>query len=111
MSQAPIDDAVFEELKETAGAEFVVELVGTFFEEAPAMLADLRAALAAADGAAFRRAAHSIKSNASTFGATALAEQARSLELGGLPGDVAGVDAMDQAYALAAAALKERIGG
>ncbi len=38
----PIDRAVFDELKDTAGADFVVELVGTFFEEAPQMLGELR---------------------------------------------------------------------
>ena len=37
-----IDRAVFAELQDTAGAEFVAELVGTFLEEAPQMLAELR---------------------------------------------------------------------
>lgn len=37
----------------------------------------------------FRRTAHSIKSNASTFGATRLAEMARALEIGGPPAGVA----------------------
>ena len=42
-----IDLATFAELQDTAGADFVAELVGTFLEEAPAMLAELRDALAA----------------------------------------------------------------
>jgi histidine phosphotransfer protein HptB len=84
MSDATIDLATFRELQETAGAEFVGELVGTFFEEAPAMLADLRASLAAGDADRFRRAAHSLKSNSNTFGAHALGALAKDLELSGL---------------------------
>ena len=84
MTQAAIDATTFEELKTTAGAEFVGELVDTFLAEAPMMLEELRASLAAGDAELFRRTAHSLKSNASTFGATALTGLARDLELGGL---------------------------
>jgi HPt (histidine-containing phosphotransfer) domain-containing protein len=107
MNPSPIDRAVFDELKETAGADFVVELVGTFLEEAPQMLADLREALAAGEAERFRRAAHSLKANASTFGALALGAQARELELGGLPADAAGIDALQALYDAAAAELRE----
>ena len=34
-----IDRSTFSELQETAGADFVAELVGTFLDEAPRMLA------------------------------------------------------------------------
>jgi HPt (histidine-containing phosphotransfer) domain-containing protein len=101
-----IDVATFRELQDTAGADFVAELVDTFFEEAPGMLAALRAAQAASDADAYRRAAHSLKSNSLTFGATALAAAARVQELGGI-GSVADVDALDAEYARAAAALRE----
>ena len=37
MSDASIDRATFAELQDTAGADFVKELVQTFLEEAPAM--------------------------------------------------------------------------
>ena len=73
MSSPTIDRATFAELEQTAGAEFAVELVDTFLAEAPAMLADLRAALAAGDADAFRRTAHSLKSNGNTFGVLTLA--------------------------------------
>ena len=102
-----IDTAVYAELQNAAGAEFAAELVGTFFEEAPLMLAELRSALADGNGERFRRAAHSLKSNAQTFGATTLAERARTLELGGLPADAAPLDALDAEYARAAATLQE----
>lgn len=111
----PIDKAVFEELRETAGADFVAELVGTFAEEAPQMLADLRAARAAGDAETFRRAAHSLKSNSTTFGAVQLAAQARALELGGLAPDaaqdLAAIGSVEAALQQALAALKERCRG
>jgi HPt (histidine-containing phosphotransfer) domain-containing protein len=81
-----IDPATFKALQETAGADFVGELVGAFLEEAPGMLKDLSAAHAAGDADKFRRAAHSIKSNALIFGAMSLAAMAKDLELTGLDG-------------------------
>ena len=107
MADTVIDAAIFAELQEAAGAEFVGELIGTFFEEAPQMLAELRAAQAAGAADGFRRAAHSIKSNANTFGALRLGEMARELELGGLVADVAPVDALQAEYERVAAALQE----
>ena len=101
-----INPALYAELQATAGAEFAAELVATFFEEAPLMLADLRGALADGNAERFRRAAHSLKSNAHTFGATPLAELARELELGGLPADARPLDALETEYARAAAALQ-----
>ena len=106
-----IDDAVLDELGETAGEDFVVELAGTFFEEAPGMLAALRQALQEGNTESFRRNAHSLKTNAHTFGAVVMGALARELELGGLPADDRGVAALEAAYAQAAAALRERLGG
>jgi HPt (histidine-containing phosphotransfer) domain-containing protein len=111
MSTDPIDPATFAELQAAAGAEFVADLVQTFLEEAPQMLAEMDAALAAGSPDAFRRAAHSLKSNANTFGALRLGEMARALELGGLPADGSGVSALRAEYDVVAAALLERCGG
>ena len=80
MSQLAIDLATFAELRESTGQDFTTELVETFAEDLPQMLATLRQAHAAGDATTFRRAAHSIKSNASTFGALPLASLARALE-------------------------------
>lgn len=106
-----IDQTVFSELKDTAGPEFVAELVGTFLEEAPAMLADLRRAHAVGDADVFRRAAHSLKSNSATFGAMELSSLARRLELDGMAADarqdLAAIEALDDAYRSAAVALLE----
>ena len=103
-SNTVIDSTTFTELQEAAGAEFVAELVGTFLEEAPGMLAELRDALAVRDGERFRRAAHSLKSNSQTFGALGLGAMARELELKGLSDD-APLGVLDQEYARVAAAL------
>jgi len=111
MSENLIDKAIFAALQEAAGAEFVVELVDTFLEEAPVMLAELRTAQAAGTADAFRRAAHSLKSNSNTFGATRLGEMARDLELGGLISDTASLDALEAEYERTAAALKGMCGG
>ena len=56
MADTIIDTAVFAELQETAGADFVVELVDTFLVEAPQMLAELRSAQQAPSAEGFRRA-------------------------------------------------------
>jgi HPt (histidine-containing phosphotransfer) domain-containing protein len=108
---SPIDPAVFAELQATTGAEFAAELVGTFLDEAPQMLAELRAAQAEGSADRFRRAAHSIKSNANTFGALTLGAAAKALELGGFITDTAPVDALQAEYERAAAALQELVRG
>jgi histidine phosphotransfer protein HptB len=106
VSAAVIDTATFRGLQEAAGAEFVAELVDTFLEEAPAMLRELQAALATGDADKFRRAAHSLKSNSQAFGASALGERAKQLELGGMArASAASLDALSHEYARAAAAL------
>ncbi len=106
-----IDKTTFEELRDTAGPDFVAELVDTFVEEAPAMLDQLRVARAAGDADVFRRAAHSLKSNSATFGALQLSALARRLELDGLAADPSrdnvAIDALEAAYQRAAAALQE----
>jgi histidine phosphotransfer protein HptB len=111
MTQPTIDRATFDELKETAGADFALELVDTFLVEAPPMLDELRRALAAKDADKFRRTAHSLKSNSNTFGALTLGAMARELELSGLDpvvkGSGAQLDALALEYSRVAAALTE----
>jgi histidine phosphotransfer protein HptB len=107
MDESSIDRAVYAELRDTTGAEFAVELVNTFMEEAPGMLAELRAARAEGNTERFRRAAHSLKTNGKTFGAMKLAMLAREFELKGLDADPThGLAALEAEYARAAAELK-----
>jgi len=61
--------------------------------------------VAAQDADAYRRAAHSIKSNAQVFGANALADQARDMELAGIENNEATVGPLEATYAQTAAAL------
>ena len=110
MDEPVIDPAVYAALQNTVGAEFAAELVDTFLEEAAGMLAELRSARAGDHAERFRRAAHSLKSNSGTFGASRLAALARELELKGLDADPArdvdALAALDAEYTHAAAALK-----
>jgi HPt (histidine-containing phosphotransfer) domain-containing protein len=111
MDESVIDRAVYTALENTVGAEFAAELADTFLEEASGMLAELRSARAANHAERFRRAAHSMKSNGNTFGASRLAALARELELKGLdadPGrDTAALAALEAEFARAAVALKD----
>ncbi len=111
MTPELIDTTTFAELRASAGDDFVTELVATFAEEAPQLMAQLRAARASGDADGFRRAAHSLKSNSATFGAGQPEALARVLELAGLAADPAhdeaAINALQAALALAIAALKE----
>jgi HPt (histidine-containing phosphotransfer) domain-containing protein len=111
MDESVIDTTVYAQLQESAGAEFAAELLDTFLEEAPRILAELHGARAANHVDRFRRAAHSLKTNANTFGALRLGALARELELKGLdPVPAAEGDALaalEVEYARAAAALKD----
>lgn len=103
-----IDRQIYAELQETAGAEFVTELVQAFLEDAPVQLRELARAAEAGDEQALRRAAHTLKSNGNTFGATAFADLARALEQCPNPGAEAlasQLRALEAAYAEAAATL------
>jgi HPt (histidine-containing phosphotransfer) domain-containing protein len=59
---------------------FVTELIGQFLSEAPTLIEIARSGLAVGDADEVRRAAHTLKSNAATFGAHALAGRSRELE-------------------------------
>ena len=106
MKPALIDPHIFDELQANAGADFVLELVDTFVEEAPRLLAELRSALAAGAAERFRRAAHSLKSNSSSFGATRLATMARALEQGGMPPNIDPLQALATEIDLTLTALR-----
>ena len=110
MSEAVIDQATFEGLKDLVGDDFIGELVETFFEEAPGLLAEMNQALNDGDAETFRRSAHSLKSNGASFGALQMTALARELENLGRDGrlDKAGpiLLQLQAAYEQAAEALK-----
>ena len=76
-----IDRTTFEELKQMSGDDFINELIDTFLDDAPKMIAEIKSGLATNNADIFRRAAHSMKSNAATFGASQLAALAKELEM------------------------------
>ena len=76
-----IDQTIFQELKQMSGEDFINELIDTFLEDTPKLIDELKSALDANDADTFRRAAHSMKSNAATFGANQLATLAKELEM------------------------------
>ncbi|MBI5842022.1 MAG: Hpt domain-containing protein [Chloroflexi bacterium] len=111
MSESVIDRAVFDGLKESVGTDYIAELVDAFLEEAPTLIAQLRPALTAGDMETFRRAAHSVKSNAATFGATRLFELAKELEFMAREnrlGEIGGrLEVLEEAFGRVAGALKK----
>ncbi len=113
MTDTPIDLDVYNELKDATGDDFAAELVSTFLEEAPGMIESLKEAVGVSDADGYRRAAHSIKSNANTFGATTLAELAKAVELGDLPAsdDLSDAVRLEAALDEAASALQALIDG
>ena len=60
--------------------EFVGELVDQFLKDAPGLLDAARKGLAGGEVDEVRRAAHTLKSNAATFGARDLSDRSRELE-------------------------------
>ena len=104
-----VDLDTYRRLQDSAGADFVKELIDTFLEESKGTFSDLHRALAAGDAELFRRAAHSLKSSANTFGALQLGLVARELEAVGRSNDLAGVGdklrLAEEEYAAATAEL------
>ena len=59
---------------------FVSELIQGFADDAPALIAAARDGLGRGDAEEVRRAAHTLKSNAATFGAHVLSDLSREAE-------------------------------
>ncbi len=77
-----VDPTVLARLAESMGGDeaFVAELIEGFVADSPDLVAAARRGLEAGDAGEVRRAAHTLKSNAATFGAHGLADRSRSLE-------------------------------
>jgi HPt (histidine-containing phosphotransfer) domain-containing protein len=96
-----VDNAVLGQLRESVGddPEFLAELVDDLLQDAPAQLKSLREAATSGDAIGARRAAHTLKSNSRTFGATALASLCQEAETAAGAGDLdavlSGLDEID----------------
>lgn len=85
-------DAALTQLEETVGdREFVAELIGDFLAALPAQLTALREACVDGDLEQLHRDAHTLKSNAATFGAEEFARACRELEQAARTGEAAEV--------------------
>jgi CheY-like chemotaxis protein/HPt (histidine-containing phosphotransfer) domain-containing protein len=94
----PVDRATIDRLVESMGdAEFVADLLETFTTDAPGMLDQIDSAVGNADVGTVRRIAHTLKSNAATFGASSLSEACRQLEHAAKEGDLARAPGLAQA--------------
>lgn len=104
-----IDKSTFDELKQTSGEDFINELIDAFLEDGPNMIQAMQTALGAKDVESFRRNAHSMKSNANTFGATELAALSKELESMGRESNLNignRLEVLNEAFGRAAEALK-----
>jgi histidine phosphotransfer protein HptB len=104
-----INKATFEELKQMSGDDFINDLIDAFLEDAPTMISAMQTAVATKDVESFRRNAHSLKSNANTFGATELAALSKELEMMGKENNLEVGDRLEvlkEAYAIVAEELR-----
>jgi signal transduction histidine kinase/CheY-like chemotaxis protein/HAMP domain-containing protein len=86
-----LDASTLEQLRSAMGSGFD-ELLSTFVEDSQELMATLRRTLGRRDVDGFRRAAHSLKSNAASFGATTLSGLARDLETQARSGSLDGAE-------------------
>lgn len=88
----------------------LADLAGAFLDEAPERIAEIRIAVDQNDAGLARRAGHTLKSNALTFGAVQLGAAAHRVEVAGNSGDVAAVSPLlpevEVAWAAVAPALR-----
>jgi HPt (histidine-containing phosphotransfer) domain-containing protein len=77
-----LDHAALDTLMEMVGNDpsYLAEMIDTFLEEAPGLIADMQTAATSADVNSLRRAAHTLKSNSLMFGAVHLGDLSREIE-------------------------------
>jgi HPt (histidine-containing phosphotransfer) domain-containing protein len=82
MAPGDLDQGAWDALAEMVGhdADFLAEMIDTFLDDAPGLIAELEGAIAAGDALALRRAAHTLKSNSRTFGALRLGDLGQAVE-------------------------------
>ncbi|MCB8983486.1 MAG: GAF domain-containing protein [Ardenticatenaceae bacterium] len=73
---------------------FLAEMIDSFLETTPALLAQLHDSLASSDASGFRLAAHTLKSGSADFGAMSLSRQFAQLEEMGKSGELNGAAAL-----------------
>lgn len=111
------DAGALDVLLETIGGdrEALAELIESFLDEGPGLIARMDGAARAGDAEALRRAAHTMKSSAADFGALALSRLCHTMESLGRAGRTDGAVALSEeaagSYRAAAAALRDYLDG
>jgi HPt (histidine-containing phosphotransfer) domain-containing protein len=110
-----VDEGVLRQLVDDMGGdmEVVRELLQSFLEEAPKLLAEGRQAAAAGDAPALQRAFHTLKSTSATFGAMELSAAAKAIEhaaRGGALATAAQLDHVDRLWEAVKPEMVRRIG-
>jgi CheY-like chemotaxis protein/HPt (histidine-containing phosphotransfer) domain-containing protein len=87
-----LDPLALQNLSELVGDDeaFLIELIGTYLEDAPTMITEMGRAIEADDAAGLRMAAHTLKSNSADFGAMKLSGLAKELEFMGRENSLTG---------------------
>jgi signal transduction histidine kinase/DNA-binding response OmpR family regulator/HPt (histidine-containing phosphotransfer) domain-containing protein len=93
---AVLDPTALDNLLSVLGGEFAYleELIDSFLEDAPQLLAELDQHIGGGDSAGVRRVAHSLKSNGADFGATTFSDLCKELEMIGKSGEIDGAASM-----------------
>jgi HPt (histidine-containing phosphotransfer) domain-containing protein len=106
-----LDRRVLDDLRASVGNDdaFFAELVDELLADAPGQLETLRTATSTGDAESARRAAHTLKGNGRTFGATRLAALGQEAEAAAAGGDLeavrAGLGDLEAAWGEAQSAL------
>ena len=93
-SGVTLDMEVLDGLRASVAGDtaFVIELIDAFLADSAPQLDAIEAAMEAGSAEALVRPAHTLKSASATLGATRLSAAARTLELAGRAGSLAGAD-------------------
>jgi HPt (histidine-containing phosphotransfer) domain-containing protein len=101
-SEVSLEADALQNLRDLGGEDFLIEVIDLFLADAPTLLTSLRGSLERRDTEELRRAAHTLKSNGSTLGATAFAILCRTVEQRAKDGHLDGmsrlVDQIEQQY-------------
>jgi CheY-like chemotaxis protein len=85
-----LDTTAVESLRKLGGDGFLAKVIDAFLADAPVLFATLRASQERKEAEVLRRAAHTLKSDGQTFGATGFSELCRELEQRAKNGEVEG---------------------
>ena len=110
-THATFDPTALDALLDTIGGdrEALGELIESFLEEGPDLIAKIEDAVRNGDAEGLRQAAHTMKSSAADFGALELSHLCREIEAKGREGDVIGAAALSESAAVSFGAAREEL--